>query len=319
MKKRDFLARGAAAAGACALMPAWLLALPGAAQAQSPLQVELDDLSGRFLRFHQAAQMTAADAARRVALWREFKVPTVVPLDDAALGERLDRAYERYAAVLPQIEKGYAGISPPPSDMLGRMFGLLKMPQLGPIKMTFLAYVGFFDRPAEVLQREAELTLALPLEQPAARQGVQAALALARHLAGKAGIDPANARSVAERIYLEGLLLNLVAVGLPKLGEDDIADAYVGEDGWFAKLQARQGEIFRAIRPLLADTKPASIERVGAQGNGPAGFKAEAAYIGFFAVSRWLGRSLTYTELLRTPPAEMPKNLIAVMDSFGRR
>ncbi|MCX7671403.1 MAG: hypothetical protein N2439_15205, partial [Anaerolineae bacterium] len=111
MNKREFLSRSLlTATTAWALAPAALFS--GLARAQSgaaPLQVELDDLSGRFMRFHQAAQMTAADAARRVALWREFKVPTLEPLDDAALGERLNRVFDRYAAVLPQIEKGYAG------------------------------------------------------------------------------------------------------------------------------------------------------------------------------------------------------------------
>jgi hypothetical protein len=268
----------------------------------SALAVGVEDTSKAFLRFYEDASKPDVTADQRAALWKQT-YDVGLAQDPVAFAN----SWPRYAAVLGAVKGGFDGIKPSPVDMLGRIAGAARFTE--PTKLTLFAYVGTFDKPAQLLQRNNELTLALPLELDPQLLASQAAHALAAYMVARVDSNPANAKTVAERLVLEGVALNHVRIALGAGGSDN--QVLAGWPGYDASAAARLVDMARSVKPLLADAKPETIARLVES--------RELPLLGYQVVKTWQGRGLANAEILRTPRADFVRSVGVTLDGLSKR
>lgn len=163
-----FVTRRSVLAGCGAMLAAPLAAAPlplvPRDETQDGISITIKDLSPRFLDFYRAA--ANADPDTRFALWKDrydFAAVPPTPEGEAQARKLLDAAWPKYAAVLPLIREGAAGMRPHPIDIARQVADLLAAPR--PLHVGITAYVGGFETNAFTVGTANGPVVALPIER----------------------------------------------------------------------------------------------------------------------------------------------------------
>ncbi len=293
-----------------ALLLMWPLAgraqTPGSATAVTPpVALNVLDLTPKFLAFYDAAQKEHATPDQRWELWKKlygFAAVPPTPEGQAIARKLLDAAWPKYPVALPRIRQGPAVITPKPQDALDKVATLLQVDV--PIEVKLIVYVGGFeDNAFTAPDKKGIPTVAIPIEieNPGMLMTHEFTHAVE---AEQAGLSLEWRRTIAHTIFTEGLAMRVVQTIHP--GQPD-AD-YVGEmtEGWYARAQAKQEQIFADIAPHLADDSSAAVMRY-TMGQGGAGIEREAYYVGWTVTGDLLDHGWTLPRLARVKDAEMTK------------
>ena len=110
------------------------------------INLEVVDLTPRFLTFYDAAQATGTDADERWRLWQEHYGFAAVPPtpDGQALARRLlDDAWTAYPDIVGQIRAGAAGLAPAPEPILRSVARILDCRQ--DVTVRLVVFVGALE------------------------------------------------------------------------------------------------------------------------------------------------------------------------------
>lgn len=286
--------------------PMLLLLLPICCVAAEPLiDLQIRDLSPKFLQFYEAAEAQAhQDEALRWTLWQEhYGFAAVPPTEEGMRMARdlLDVAWPRYPTALDRIRSGAAAMQPQPRLVLERIAELLRLDR--PLKVELLAYVGGFEDNAFTFAQNGEITVALPLESDLQARSLLMAheFTHAVHIA-TAQLDGGWERSIAETAVQEGLAMRVVQKLHP---EAALRDYVEHSDGWLARAQQSELSILRGVLPHLSTMDSETVFRF-TMGSGTTGLEREAYYVGWLVVGAWLEQGQSLDQIARIRSAAMP-------------
>lgn len=286
-------------------MAAAVLLLAGTGHA-SQVEVEVKDISPKFLAFYDAATAEKADPDRRFQLWKEkygFAALPPVPERDEMARKLLDTAWPTYPEVLDRIKAGAAGMRPAPEALLREVAAKLGVEQS--LKVQVLAYVGAREKNAFFYPDQGTLNVAVPIEEsPEWREPVlihEMTHAVNHALAGFSG---SWERTIARTVFAEGLATRMTEALRPGLGETVYLEH---RPGWYAEAKGKHREILEGLRPHLRAKDSATVMRF-TMGTGTTGTERESYYAGWVVVGHLLQQGRTFAELAR-----MPEEQIAVV------
>lgn len=307
----------------CFVAAAPLMALPSVALAQTKpdpvrgrrslglLTVETVDLTPQFLAFWQAAK-DAPDADARWSLWRSlygFAAVPPTPQGEQMARAGLERAWPRYAEVLPAANAGLAGKGDMPFEVLERVAALLALDRPSTIQLT--GFIGMFEGNAFAYRGQYP-TLNLPLETETARLRLQTAHEGAHVL--QMTLNNASGgwvRSVATTILQEGFAMHVSRVVEPSLPEESYVS---GRPGWWDEAKARKADILKGVEPLLGEVSADAVGRF-TFGQGTTGLNREAYAIGWWTVDQLMREGRSLADLARLPEADHPA---VIADAIAR-
>lgn len=271
-----------------------------------PIEVKINDLTPKFLKFYEAAQQENASPDRRWELWKEmydFAAVPPTPEGEKIARDLLDKAWPRYGGVQEILRGGAANLKPDPEAAVRSIAELLKPEQ--PVNITVRVYVGAFDENAfTAANSKGVITTSLPLEigtEPRARLMMHE-LTHAVHIA-MGTFSGGWIRTVGATVVSEGLATRTAH----KLSPGEPEAAFVEyTPGWLAAANAKRTEILKSIVPALESDKSEDVMRF-TMGTGPNGIEREAYYVGWLVVGHWLDTGMTLAEVARIPEKEMPK------------
>ena len=248
-------------------------------------------------------------------MWKQFydfaAVPPT-PEGDRIARDLLDKAWPRYAAALPAIRRGAAGIVPSPERTLEQVAGLLKPD--APAHLELIAYIGAFEDNAFTVAAEpGRPKVAIPVEMDARTRGP----IMAHEFTHAVQIDIGTMRggwerSVGETVLAEGLAMRVAQ----RLYPDRPALSFVEmTPGWFARCEGMRAAILRDIRAAAASSKSDDVMRF-TMGNGPSGVDREAYYAGWLVVDYWRRRGWGFDRIVRIPEAEAPAEVSRAIDGL---
>ena len=280
-----------------------------------PIEVKINDLTPKFLKFYEAAQNEKASPDRRWELWKQmydFAAVPPTPEGDKIARELLEKAWPRYATVQEVLRGGAANLTPDPEAAVRSIAELLKPDQ--PVNITVRVYVGAFDENAFTMANsKGVITTSLPLEigaEPRARLMMHE-LTHAVHIA-MGTFSGGWIRTIGATVVSEGLATRTAHKLFP--GEPEAA--FVEHTpGWFAAAKAKRTEILKAIVPVLESDKSEDVMRF-TMGTGPNGIEREAYYVGWLVVGHWLDNGMTLAEVARIPEKEMPKRAAEAIEQM---
>ena len=292
-----------------------LFTTPLLAQAPS-IQINIIDLTPKFLRFYDAARQQHANEEQRWYLWKQmvdFAAVPPTPQGQQMARKMLDDAWLRYPSVLPEIRAGAASIQPPPESIVNSVANLLRSDV--PIHLKLVVFVGDFDNNAFTAPGKDNIpTVAVPVEAP------EKARLLAHEFTHVVNAEQAHLsldwqRSIAHTIFVEGLAMRVTQRLYPGLP----AKTYVGETtpGWFEKAVARKPQIIADIQPHLAASDSDSVMRF-TMGVGGAGIDREAYYVGWIVIGDLLQHGYDFPRLARVPDAQMLRLVQESLDRLGQ-
>lgn len=268
------------------------------------VNLEIRDLTPKFLDFYEAALREQADPERRWQLWQErygFAAVPPTPEGQSIARRLLDEAWPKYPTVMDQIRAGAAGLVPEPRPVLEAVTGLLGC--RGTVKIRLVIYVGGLENNAFAAGDGEVTAVCLPVEQDPESRAVTMAHEFT-HAVHRvtAGLGLGWERSIAETIILEGLACRTSQAVVP--GQPEAA--YIEtKPGWLAEADARRERIFAGLMPHLEASDSGSVFRF-TMGEGTTGLEREAYYAGWVLVGRWLSAGRSLAALAAVPSAEMP-------------
>jgi hypothetical protein len=263
----------------------------------STIEVEVNDLSPKFLAFYDAAVAEKADPERRFQLWKEkygFAALPPVPERDAMARKLLDTAWPAYPEVLDRIRAGAPGMRPEPGGLLREVAA--KLGAEGPLKVRIVAYVGGREKNAYFYADQGSLNVAVPIEEdPEWRDLVLVhEMTHAVHHA-LAGFSEGWERSIARTLFTEGLAMRTTEALRPGRGDA----AYLEHrPGWLAEAAGKRRAILEGLRPHLRASDSETVMRF-TMGQGTTGTEREAYYAGWLVVGHLLEQGKTLAELAR--------------------
>ncbi len=299
--RRFILAAGAGAALAPRLALAAKLPLEPITETRRGFTLVTRDLSPRFLDFYQAAQGLSPDA--RFQVWKDrydFAAVPPGPSGEAIARKLLDAAWPKYAAALPVIRAGYAGMQPRPLDVLTKVGALFEART--PMRVGFIAYVGGFEINAFTAADKDGVVVSAPIEMDVA----QRALTLPHEMTHAVHINISHLSGGYERalgrvVFEEGLAMRATQKLVPGHPDHD----YVGDEPWFSQGIAVGGRILGAITPDLFKSDADTLLKY-TFGSGNTGREREAYLAGWIIVGRLLKDGRGFPELARVPEADLP-------------
>lgn len=294
---------------------AWAERIPPARSLQSEggFEVELVDMTPRFLAFYQLAA-NVGDPDTRFRLWQEhygFAAVPPGPAGEKLARELLDDAWPKYAASLGTFEQGAKYFGQEPLQTLRRVAQLLKAD--APLRIRLVAYVGGFDDNAFAARIDGSPVVHFPIEMPVDRRRLilphEIAHAVHMHVANLSG---GWERSIAATLVQEGLAMHVARELNP--GHTD-AVFVEHEPDWWSKAEARQESILTGIRPALSARDSDTVFRF-TMGEGPAGLNREAYAAGWWVISQLRREGMTLAEIARVREEEMPELARRAIDSM---
>jgi hypothetical protein len=273
-----------------------------------PVNIELVDLTPRFLDFFEAAR-EVEDPDRRWEIWRErygFAAVPPTPAGQEMARRLLDEAWPRYPAILAQVRAGAGAMVPGPRAILAAVAALLGLDR--PLTVRVVAFVGGFENNAFATVRDGIPVVNLPIEQSAELR----ALVLphefthAVHLM-VAGLPGTWERPLAQVVVEEGLATRVTAALVPGRPDADYL-TFPGRDGgdaWLAACRERERAILAGLRPFLSDADGATVARF-TFGSGTTGLEREAYYAGWAVVGHLHGSGHALAELAHIPGQKLP-------------
>lgn len=294
-----------------------LAAFAAACPAPSAIALTVNDLTPKFLAFHDAAQKERATPERRWQLFKQhYDFAAVPPTDEGQEMARklLDEAWPRYGPVVARLRSGAGALEPAPADMVRSIAALLCPQRPGAVRLT--TFVGGFEENAFTAAHAGRITVALPLEIDAGRRALLMAheLTHAVHIA-MGSFAGGWVRSIGTTVLTEGLAMRVTERLFPGRPARDYVEH---EPGWLEKARARRLDILRAIRPHLASEDSEQVMRF-TMGRGPNGLEREAYYAGWEVVGHWLAHGKSFAEIARIPETEMPARVREAIDALLAR
>ncbi|QDP18560.1 hypothetical protein [Sphingomonas xanthus] len=272
-------------------------------QSAGDLQVEIVDMTPRFLAFYrEAAKVDDADA--RFALWKEkygFAAVPPGPAGEQMARELLDGAWTKYPASLSRLQQGAKSFGNEPIETLSAVVRLLGADR--PLAIRLVTYVGAFDDNAFAARVQGVPVVHFPVEMPAERRRLllphEITHAVHMHLAGLSG---GWERSVAATLIQEGLAMHVARELNP--GKPDAV--YIEhEPGWWSAARGKQQDILKGLLPALAAKDSDTVFRFTV-GKGPAGLNREAYAAGWWVIEQLRSEGMTLAEIARVPEENMP-------------
>jgi len=303
---------------------AWLVVLFAMASAacavasaqEIPLAViTIHDITPKFLVFYKAAESQHAAPDLRWALWKSlYDFAAVPPTADGDIIARrqLDAAWLSYAAALPEIELGAAGLQPSPQVILGRVMSLLKPDQ--PVHLRVLVYVGSFDGNAfTTASSPRRPTVALPVEQSEAARGPIMAHEFTHAVQISMGMMSGGwLRTVGETVLAEGLAMRTAERLYPVLPPTRFVEIV---PGWFDRAEHLRRAILLDVRLSLRSDASGDVMRF-TMGHGQLGIDREAYYAGWLVVGAWLGQGRSLADIARVPERDAPAAVESAIDAL---
>lgn len=271
----------------------------------SAIEVEVKDLSPKFLAFYDAALAEKADPERRFQLWKEkygFAALPPVPERDAMARKLLDTAWPTYPEVLGRIREGAAGMRPDPGALLREVAA--KLGAEGPLKVRIVAYVGAREQNAYFFADQGTLNVAVPVEEsPEWREPVLAhEMTHAVHHA-LSGFSEGWERTISRTLFAEGLAMRMTESLRPGRGDAAYTEH---RPGWLAEASGKRRAILEGLRPHLSARDSATVMRF-TMGTGTTGTEREAYYAGWLVVGHLLQKGKTFAELARLSEDQIPQ------------
>ena len=292
----------------CAL---WCVAKPKA-------DIQVTDLTPRFLNFYEHAIAEHAPPAERFRLWKQydgFAAVPPTPEGDRIARELLDTAWPKYPAVMQRIEQGAAGMQPSPSLVFEKVAALLEANQ--PVRLKLVVYVGALEGNAfTAVDKNGVPVVSIPVEQSPEERGPVMAHEFTHAVQIDLGTSKGGwVRTVGETVLSEGLAMRVAQSLYP----DRPAASFVetpDEPGWLKRCEAQRGRILADVRSVLASDKSDDVMRF-TMGKGPSGLDREAYYAAWVVSGYWMEHGQTFATIARIPETEAPGRVREVLDRLS--
>jgi hypothetical protein len=270
----------------------------------SAIEVNVIDLTPKFLTFYDEAAREHASPDRRWALWKrdyDFAAVPPTPAGQTMAREMLDQAWPRYAAALDVIRPGAAGMTPDPRTTARAVAGLLK--PAGPVKVTVVVYVGAFENNAFTAAQKDMIMVAVPIEAAAGERKLRMTHEMTHAIQiGMGSFSGGWIRSVGTTVLTEGLAMRVTEKLSPGIPSTDFVE---GRPGWLAEADGKRVAILKDVQGALGSDKADDVMRYTI-GKGQAGIEREAYYAGWLVVGYWLDHGMSFADIARIPEAQMP-------------
>lgn len=259
------------------------------------INLEIVNLTPKFLRFYEASVQENADEARRWELWQEFyRFSATPPTEEGKQMARklLNKAWSQYAAIIEDLkqERDYRSSLEP---MLIRVANELQLKE--DLDAVALMFVGAFENNAfGSINSDGRLMVCLPVEMKPERWDVTIVHELTHIVHFKASQFVVSwDRSIAETIVQEGLAIHMSKKLVPGYPMEYYIEGY---PGWLNQCEEKKYEILNRIVP---DIKQGSMETVFklTMGNGNCGLEREAYYVGMLVVGQLLETGWTPAQI----------------------
>ena len=281
-------------------------------------RIAISDLTPKFLTFYRTAIADRLTGDARFALWKKdygFAAVPPGPDGDKIARQLLDEAWPRYAAALPQIERGARGLQPSPNPTLQRVETLLRPSR--PTRMKLIVYVGGFEGNAFTVGQKGIPTVAIPVEMSAQQRGPVMTHEFVHAVQISMGsMSGGWERSIGETVLAEGLAMRATQRLYPNLPSTRFVET-PDEPGWLAKAERRRPRILSDIRKVVRSSTSDDVLKF-TMGTGPAGIDREAYYAGWVVVGYWLAHGLNYGEIARIPESEAPERVARAIDAIEK-
>jgi hypothetical protein len=213
--------------------------------------VMIEDISPKFVDFYDAASAPGVTPDQRWALWKskyDFAAVPPIATRDKIAREQLEEAWPKYAAAMPRLRRGAAGLAPNPQLRLNSVATLLGAQV--PLRIRLITFVGYFHRNAFAsgFQNGAS-TIAIPLEDSDQEHALEMTHEFTHAVQRQMG-NGWDRQSVASAVFSEGLAMRVTErlnPGLP-------VNAYsASSPEWFKSCQSRLPQVLAELDPHLAD------------------------------------------------------------------
>jgi hypothetical protein len=256
--------------------------------------VMIEDISPKFVGFYDAASAPGVTPDQRWALWKskyDFAAVPPIATRDKLAREQLEEAWPKYAAAMPRLRRGAAGLAPNPQLRLNSVATLLGAQV--PLRIRLIAFVGYFHRNAFATGfQNGVSTIAIPLEdsdEEHARDMTHEFTHAVQRQVGK-GWDQ---QSVASAIFSEGIAMHVTEKLDPGLPTNAYATS---SPEWFKSCQTRLREVLAELKPHLADQGADAVAKFIYQ-TGSAGIDREIYCAGWTIVGDLQKRGLSLRRL----------------------
>ena len=271
-----------------------------------PHNVEVIDITPRFLDFYERATRDALGPDARFALWEEvygFAGVPPTPTGRQMARQLLDEAWDKYPNAMEVIRAGASGLTPDPIDALRQVTALLECDQT--INMQVIAFVGGFEGNPFVFAIEGVTTLALPVEQEPEQRIFHLPHEMTHvvHWAN-AGLPVSWERSVARLVLEEGLAQRATEQLVPGRTREEYTNET--EPGWFERCHSQGAAILTDLRSNLEEATSDAITRYTVA-PGPGGLIRTAYYAGWMAVGALTRNGWSLAELSKVAEERIPE------------
>lgn len=281
---------------------------PTASQPIDTTDLQIGDVTPRFLRFYDFATANHLDEGARWTLWqKEYGIAAVPPTEEgrALARARLDSVWSRYNSLVgrvPALTARAADIGRHTLPMVAQLLGASP----DSVRVGLLLFVGEFSNNAYTVPPAGTrpATVVLPVEVPDQRLTLTHELTHAVHEV-VARIRNGYGAPLGETVLMEGLAMRATQRLDPGHPQPDYTPATAYGRPWFAECSAHAAKILEGIRPYVSVANPATTERF-TTGTGTTGLHDEAYCAGWTLVGKLLANGRTFAELARIPESEMP-------------
>jgi hypothetical protein len=286
-----------------ALVGLGLVAASGAAPAH---RLDIVNRVPKFMAFYKAASVKPMGEAARWALWQKLDGIAAVPptpQGKASARRMLKAAWPKYPALLPKVPGLKAAAEKAAKVDFARLNTLFHA-QDTPIHSRVLLYVGLYSYNAFTVppMNGQPSTVVFPVEDP--KPELVFAHELTHSLnAQLAGVKNGYGAPIGQVIFQEGLAMRADKALYPDYPDRTFVQM-PGAKGWFARCTAHKDAIIKAIRPDLAKSGAAIVNKY-VFGHGNTGMKREAYCAAWFVMGHMLKSGMTFPELARIPEGKM--------------
>lgn len=281
----------------------FFVALSNSTLSEPQTELDVKDLTPKFLTFYAAASQPGVDEPKRWELWHSmygFAAVPPTPEGETMARNMLDQAWPKYQEALPTIKRGIYAIHPAPRETLRNVASLLKAGV--PVKARLIVAVGDFEGNAFTAPgSDGVPTVSVEVEDPNAGFTLMHEFT---HVveAEQAGLSLDWKRSLTHTIFVEGLAMRTVQALNP--GRPDAE--YVGEfsPDWLARCSAQRNPILRDLKPHLESSDSGTVMRY-TMGKGGLGIEREAYFAGWLVVGDMLRHGWGFPGLARVNDQQM--------------
>lgn len=273
----------------------------------TPVNLEVKDITPKFLAFYDTAIRQGASEQERWTLWKrmyDFAATPPTPQGDSIARKLLDSAWLRYPSIINLIKNGASAITEVAKKEVNNIAALLEPDS--PITVTLLIYVGGFEGNAFTTAQNKKITTAIAIETDSSSIPLLMTheLTHAVHI-GMGSFSGGWKRSLGTIVVTEGLAMRVTQKLFPEHPDKDFTDY---TPGWLAKIQTHKNQILKNIQPYLFSDNIDDVMKF-TMGQGYLGFDREAYYVGWIVVGYWLKHGMSFADIARISEKDMPQRV----------